>query len=519
MISHPFSKRAVRKAARSLGFELSADELAMYRGRVNAQMELLSRFYEEEGQWEPEVPLAAGRRFEATPGMADPYRAWLWRGRVVAASDGPLGGVTVGLKDHIPLAGAPLTYGSAMLAGNIATFDAPAVTRMLEAGAAIVGKNNMDNFSMPGASKAGLGDHPRPINPAAPSHATGGSSSGGAVAVAAGDCDVAIGGDQGGSVRIPAAFCGVVGMKPTQGAVSHYGILGSDPSVDVIGPITRTVELNAQVFEVIAGNDGLDYRQAGAPAAIEVMETIRSGVRGLRIGVLEEGAPEGMHPAIRDAVERAAATLAELGADVRRVSIPEHLRSGAPGLAIGMEGSRLLADGGFTGAFALAPLAVSVGRAVATARAASPQLVPPGYKLRYITAELSRQRWKGGMYAAAMNARVRLRARYDREFERGVDVLLMPTIPHLPRRVTEPADYLEALDATLVRLGGSLTGDAGTTTLNTMPFNMSGHPALAVPVGTGEGLPISVQFVAPYFGEALLYRCALVVEAAERASA
>ncbi len=508
-----YSKQEVDEVARSLGFQLQEDDLEIYHDRINQQIEFLDRFYEEQGSWEPEMPSVPGRHLEPAPAdQPDPYGAWLWRGQVTSDGDGPLNGVTVGLKDHIPLEGAPLTYGSTMLEGNRATFDAPIVTRLLAAGATIVGKNNMDNFSMPGTERGGRGGHPKPLNPAAPGRAVGGSSSGGGAAVAAGECDIAIGGDQGGSVRIPAAFCGVVGLKPTYGAISHYGIIGSDPSVDAVGPLTRTVELNALAFQAIAGRDGFDHRQGGVPESFDVMSTIADGVAGLRIGLLVEGCPEGTEPAIRERIELVAADLERLGAVVSTISLPDHPKSGAVGLSIGSEGSRLLADSGYTGAFSLAPIPTSVSLAVARARAAKPELVPPGYKLRHMTAEFARRRWRGSLYAAAMNARIRMRAMYDAAFEE-VDVLLMPTIPFFPAELVTYPEYRDQLEAVLTKVG--LPGFAGTarvTSVNTMPFNQTGHPALAYPVANPGELPMSAQFVGRYFREDHLYRCAYALE-------
>ncbi len=507
-----YSRKYIADIAMGLGFDIDDEELALYHERINGQIELLSKFFEEEGMIEPALPVAPGRSFKTvSPTEPDPFHAWVWRGEVRSDGDGVLSGKTIGLKDHIPLAGAPTTYGSAMLAENIASFDAPIVTRLLSAGGVIVGKHNMDNFSMPGPSMAGLGDRSRPNNPSAPAHVTGGSSSGGAVAVVAGECDIAIGGDQGGSIRIPAAFCGVVGLKPTFGAVSHFGVIGSDPTVDTLGPMTLCVELNAQTFDVLAGTDGFDHRQYNVPETFDVTSTLGDGVKGLRIGLLHEGMPEGTDPELVNATLAVAQLLENAGATVARVSIPEHLKTGAMGLAIGTEGSRLLADGGYVSAFSMFPVATSVGLAVKRARTANPEMVPAGYKLRYMSAEVARRRWHGSMYAAAMNARLRLREKYNRAFE-SFDVLLMPTMLSLPPRYVEPNGPIEALDFTLLKVGTSLTGTAQTATLNTMPFNMSGHPALAVPVGRASDLPLSVQLVGPYFGEDILYRCAIVIE-------
>jgi amidase len=177
----------------------------------------------------------------------------------IAGDSGLLAGKTVSYKDHIAVAGAPMSFGSSALAGFTPAFDASVVTRVLQAGRTVVGKNVMDGLSGGFGMGDGFGDYGRPLNPHNHEHVTGGSSSGSGAAVAAGQVDISFGGDQGGSIRIPAAFCGTLGLKPTFGLVSHFGIgFDSDQSIDYTGPLARAAEDVAAALEATAGYDAYD---------------------------------------------------------------------------------------------------------------------------------------------------------------------------------------------------------------------------------------------------------------------
>ena len=173
--------------------------------------------------------------------------------------------------------------------GYIPDFDATVVTRLLDAGATIVGKLNMEDFSFGGPGVAGVGDFGRPLNPHDAGYVTGGSSSGCGAAIAAGEIDIALGGDQGGSIRIPAAWSGCLGLKATHGLIPHSGVFGLEPSVDYVGPMTRTVDDLAAVLQCVAGPDGYDPRQAKCRRAPGLCRRAWPKLKGLRIGVLAEG--------------------------------------------------------------------------------------------------------------------------------------------------------------------------------------------------------------------------------------
>src|SRR3712207_3927846 len=212
----------------------------------------------------PPPPMLSPARSPAyKPSAAeDPLNAWTWKCSIEGEGDGLLAGKTVSYKDHIAVAGVPMSFGSFALDGLIPDFDATVVTRVLEQGGKVVGKNVMNGLSGGFGAGGAIGDYGRPLNAHSHEHVTGGSSSGSGAAVAAGEVDISCGGDQGGSIRIPAAFCGIVGLKPTFGLLSHFGIgFGSDQSIDYTGPMARTVEDAAAALQATAGYDPYDPRQ------------------------------------------------------------------------------------------------------------------------------------------------------------------------------------------------------------------------------------------------------------------
>ncbi|WP_049947170.1 amidase family protein [Halarchaeum acidiphilum] len=260
----------------------------------------------------------------------DPHNAWITKCEIEGASDGPLAHMTIGLKDNISLAGIEMTNGSDVMQGYVPAADATVVTRLLDAGATILGKNNMWSFSL------GPSDYGPAKNPAASERSIGGSSSGTAAAVATGDVDIGMGGDQAGSVRIPASFGGLVGMKPTHGLVPYTGIFGADPTQDHTGPLTRTVEEAALATEVLAGRDGFDPRQPHDLSVDAYTKALSEDISDVTIGVLTEGFEhEESDPEVNEVAREAIADLEELGADVTEISVPTHLHSRSIHTALG----------------------------------------------------------------------------------------------------------------------------------------------------------------------------------------
>jgi amidase len=346
----------------------------------------------------------------------------------------------------------------------------------------------------------GIGDYGRPLNPHNHAHVTGGSSSGSAAAVAAGEVDISFGGDQGGSIRIPAAFCGIVGHKPTFGLVSHFGIgFGSDQSIDYTGPMTRTVDDAAAALQATAGYDSYDPRSTrDVPSGMDVLSRLADGVSGLRIGVLQEGFDEA-EADVRRLVMAAVDVLAQAGADVSEVSIPEHRTIRTAQTALSAEGALALFNTGFFGAFTRTYYPASFIAAINKMWASHADVLAPRTKLSLIAAEWSRRTYHGRVYAKAQNVRPTYIKAYDAALA-DVDVLVMPTcIMTAPKDYT-PGSYLEAVEDNLTLRSSSR---------NTQPFNYTGHPALALPVGkSSAGLPVSMQLVGRFFDDPLLMRVA-----------
>jgi aspartyl-tRNA(Asn)/glutamyl-tRNA(Gln) amidotransferase subunit A len=407
---------------------------------------------------------------------------------------GPLAGVPVALKDNLCTRGIPTTCSSRILEGWRPPYDATAVTRLRAAGAVFVGKTNLDEFAMGSSTENSAFGPTR--NPHDLSRVPGGSSGGSAAAVAAGFAALALGSDTGGSIRQPAALCGVVGVKPTYGVVSRYGLVAFASSLDQIGPFATTVRDAARCLEVIGGHDPLDSTsiRAHAPSLADVLD---HGVDGLRIGLVTELMGEGIAPDVVARVEQAARAFEKAGATVEAASVPAvTLGLSAYYLIAPAEASSNLAryDGVRYGLRVEAPSAAEMNEATRTA----------GFG-----AEVKRRIMLGtyalsaGYYDAYYGKAQRVRTLIIRDFARAYerfDLLLSPTSP-----------------TTAFALGAKVS-DPLTMYLNdvcTIPSNLAGQPSMSVPFGVGDdGLPVGVQLLAPLQGEPTMFRAAAVLEAA-----
>jgi amidase len=489
--------------AKELGIHLGPEEVVLYRKYLLEQLRELDTFVQARLE-EPQPPMVSAAR---TPGYRptpeeDPLNAWTWKCRIEGAAGGVLAGKTVSYKDHIAVAGMPMSFGSFALEGFVPDFDATVVTLVLQAGGTIIGKNVMNGLSGGFGTGGAIGDYGRPLNPHHHEHVTGGSSSGSAAAVAAGEVDISFGGDQGGSIRIPAAFCGIVGHKPTFGLVSHFGIgFGSDQSIDYTGPMARTVADAAAALQATAGYDPYDPRQTrDVPTRIDVLGRLADGVAGLRIGVLQEGFDEAEGD-VRDLVLAAVDVLARAGADVSKVSIPAHHAIRTAQAALTGEGALALFRTGFFGAFTRTYYPAPLIAAINKLWASQADVLAPRTKLSLIAAELSRRAYHGRVYAKAQNVRPTYIKAYDAALA-NVDVLVMPTCVMTAPKNHRPGSYLEAVEDNLMAMTRGFSR-------NTQPFNYTGHPALALPVGkSSAGLPISMQLVGRFFDDPLLMRVA-----------
>ena len=324
----------IRRIAERRGFFLDPEQAGAYRDHLQSFLDAFDLVDSLPDHLPPvRYPRTGGYR----PGVdEDPHNAWAQRTTVHGVADGPLRGRTVVLKDNIMLAGVPMTNGSRTLEGYVPELDATVVTRVLDAGGTIVGKATCEGLCLSGGSHTSATG---PVhNPYRRGYSAGGSSSGCAVLVALGTVDMAIGCDQGGSIRMPSSFCGTVGMKPTYGLVPYTGIVPIEITADHVGPMTLDVAANAALLEVLAGPDGLDPRQVGV-CTQNYTEALGRGIAGLRVGVLREGfSHPATEPDVAEAVRQAGAVLADLGAQVEEVSVPWHERAGAVWVPIGVGG-------------------------------------------------------------------------------------------------------------------------------------------------------------------------------------
>jgi amidase len=464
---------------------------------------ILQGFDEIDELPEPPVRLAFHDR---DPGRAplpgeDPYNAFIRFCTVRGAEEGPLAGVRAAVKDCIAVAGVPMTNGSRMQPAMIPSEDAIVVERLLAAGATVIGKTNLEDMAM------GLGEgssYGAARNPRDPRFGTGGSSSGSAAAVASGAADIALGADEAGSVRIPAAWSGLVGMKATHGLVPSYGLTYMDHTIDHIGPITPSVESNARVLEVIAGEDERDpqwFRGSAQPGSYTA--GLDRGVRGMTFGIVQEAlAPIGCTPDVLEAFESACDVLRNAGATVEVVSIP--LWSSAWTIESGVLGFglRAMIDSGGAGYGHMGRINPATMQSAVSQMRTSADDLALMTRLLLIAVEHLREAYLGVHYAKTQNLRLELRRQVDQALS-GVDGLLTPTTPTVATELLDRrAGSLEMID----RLAGSAV-------LNTCALDLSGHPALTVPAGTGlHGLPVGLQIIGRRLSEDALYRVAAVVE-------
>jgi amidase len=433
-------------------------------------------------------------------GDENKYGAWIAKTEIKGAKTGKLAGKKVAVKDTYALAGVPLTNGASVLEGFVPEFDAPVITRLLDAGAEIVGKSVCEYFSFSGGAATSISG---PVhNPRAWGHTPGGSSTGSGALVAAGEVDMATGGDQAGSIRIPASLSGVVGIKPTWGLVPYTGIMGMDPTIDHAGPLTATVADNALFLEVMAGEDGYDSRQANLKVD-SYTKAIRQSAAGLKIGVVKEGFGQyDSHPDVDAGVRAAAKVLEGLGAIVKEVSIPWHPIGIPIWAAIALEGTlhAMVTSALPRNIEGLYPLSLAGRLGGLKGRANE---LPDTVKVGILLGAYTDKYYHGYYYFKAQNLRRRLRAAYDAALNQ-YDLLLMPTTRMMASKIPAPDAPMEAL---MQHSWEQIT--------NTCPFNVTHHPAISLPCGFGEGeRPIGLMLVAKHWQESTLYRAS---DAFERA--
>ena len=431
----------------------------------------------------------------------DPHNAFIRKCRVEGARRGPLAGKTVGLKDNIRLAGVPMTNASRLLHQYVPSVDATVAERLLDAGATIVGKLNMDCFSMGGTSETS--DFGAPRNPHDPDYSTGGSSGGSGAAVAAGLVDIAIGVDQGGSARIPASWCGVICMKASHGLVPSFGITYLDHTIDFVCPMAATVEDVALALEAISGDDPRDPQWVRGRIEKESYgQCLQDPVSGLRIGVIREAMdwPDA-EPDVNDAVLAAVRSLESAGATATEVSIPWWKDCGAVLLGLLSHSHAVMVESDAEGYWRGGRCDPGWQEAFGKARRAGSDGFPPLLKVQMVTSKYLRREYCSVYFSKAQNARMWMTEKLDGAL-RDLDILVTPTTPMKAARLTEE-----------LRPGSWQGRGAFDNNRNTCPTNLTGHPALSMPCGVGDnGLPIGIQLMGRRFDEASLFRAAARIE-------
>ena len=407
---------------------------------------------------------------------------------------GLLSGIPIGIKDNMCTKGIPTTCGSRMLENFVPSYESTITHKLMEAGAIMVGKTNLDEFAM-GSSTENSGYH-LTGNPWDISRVPGGSSGGSAAAVAAGECIVALGSDTGGSIRQPASFCGVVGLKPTYGLVSRFGLVAFASSLDQIGPFANTVEDAAILLGAIAGYDAKDSTSLKVEIP-DYTQFLKTDLSGLRVGVINETFGEGLNPEVAETVKAAISKLEELGATVKEISCPR-FRYGLPVYYI------------------IAPSEASANLARYDAvkygiREEADNLVSMYTKTRAhgFGAEVKRRIMLGtyalsagyydAYYLKAQKVRTLIKQDFEAAFEE-VDVLACPTSPITAFKAGEKVD--DPLNMYL-------------TDLMTIPVNLAGLPGMSLPCGFDkEGLPIGLQLIGNVLREDLLFHVSYAYEQA-----
>jgi amidase len=488
----------LRAVAEDLGMNMSDADLESYSKLLEGNFAAYD-LIESMPDYLPEVkyPRTPGYRPE---GEENKYNAWYYKTTIKGAPSGKLSGKTIALKDNICLAGVPMMNGASTLEGYVPNTDATIVTRILDAGGTILGKTHCEYFCFSGGSHTNATG---PVhNPHKMGYSAGGSSSGSGVVVATGEADMAIGGDQGGSIRMPASFCGIYGMKGTHGLVPYTGVMPIEITLDHTGPMTSTVHDNALLMEVLAGADGLDPRQY-APKVAEYTKALEGGVKGLRIGVVKEGF--GLANSEGDVDEKAktaAELFVKLGATVNEISVPMHRLGPAIWLPIAAEGAtELMMKGNGMGTNWRGLYTTSLLDAHSAWKHRADEL-SDSLKITMLLGQYFTKHYRGHYYAKAQNLSRKLRAAYDAALA-NYDLLLMPTLP-VKATPLPPPDA--SRDLYLQRAFEMIS--------NTAPFDATGHPAMSLPCGMSDGLPIGLMLIGKHYDESTIYRAAAAFEGA-----
>ncbi|MBO8170890.1 MAG: amidase [Bacillaceae bacterium] len=488
----------LKKIAEDYAMNITDEELKKFQSLMEGSLQSYERLHQlVEPGLEVKYPRTSGYRPQPDE---NPYNAWYRKTSIKGNSDGKLAGKKIVLKDNVSLAGVPMMNGSTILEGFVPDEDATIVTRILDAGGEIVGKAVCEDLCFSGGSHtAGTGPV---LNPHDLRRTSGGSSSGSAVLVATGEVDMAIGGDQGGSIRIPSSWCGVFGLKPTYGLVPYTGIFPIELTLDHTGPIARSTEDVALLLEVIAGDDGLDPRQSGLEVK-PYRQALTGNTENLKIGMVREGFGwEGLSEEdVDQLVKEAAQTLAQTGGELEEVSIPMHRDGIHIWNGIATEGATaLMVNGNGMGTNWKGHYNTRLLDVYGHGRRTRANDLSETVKLVMLLGQYMQDQYNGRYYAIAQNLSLQLKKAYDHALSH-FDVLIMPT---LPMKATPIPDDSASKEEYVSRALEMLP--------NTAPFNVTGHPAMNVPCGKSDGLPVGMMIVGRHGEDDVVLRVAHAFE-------
>jgi amidase len=451
---------------------------------------------------EPKLPVKYPRQTGYRPTATEnPFNAWYWKCNVKGASSGKLANKKIALKDNICLAGIPMMNGSAVLEGFVPDVDATVATRILDAGGTIIGKAVCEDLCFSGGSFTSATGPV--LNPHKTTHNAGGSSSGSAVLVVTGQVDMAMGGDQGGSIRIPSAWSGCYGLKPTHGLVPYTGVFPIESTLDHTGPLAMSAMDVALLLEVVAGTDGFDPRQNNVVTK-EYTKLLNGSVKDMSFGVVKEGFGwEGVSEKdVDDAVKDACSKLKVMGAKVEEVSIPIHrdgihiwncvATEGALAQMVLHDGMGLNWQGYYT---------TSIVDYYGRARRVLADNFSDTVKFVILLGQYMMDKYFGRYYAKAQNLVPVLTKGYDDSLAK-YDLLVMPTIPMKATPIPKDPDT------------GAYFSTALGMIQNTSPFDCTHHPAMNVPIAKNDGLPIGMMLIGKHYEDDKVLKAAYAIEKA-----
>lgn len=435
---------------------------------------------------------------ERNPGI-NAYLSWDTEAALAAAAQAdlskPLGGIPIAVKDNIAMLGQPTRCASRMLENFVSPYDATAITRLTAAGAIPFGRTNMDEFAMGSyGQNSAFGETQ---NPAAPGHVPGGSSSGSAAAVAGGMAIAALGSDTGGSIRQPASHCGVVGIKPTYGRVSRYGLVAFASSLDQIGPITQNVEDAATILNAICGHDAKDSTSSTQPVE-DFTAGLGKDIKGLRIGLPKEYLSSGNSPEVADALQQAIRKLNELGAEIVEISLPhaEAVVAAYYIIACAEASSNLSRFDGIRYGYRAAG---TNGLDDLYSKTRETGFGPEVKRRIILGTYVLSSGFYDAYYAKAQKVRSLVAGDFAAAFEQ-VDLILGPVAPTSAPRLHD--DSMTPLQTYLADI-------------YTIPANLAGLPGISIPCPVAEGQhPVGIQLLAPHFAEPRLLQTASALEKA-----